>query len=850
MRPRGPDLYDVFVRARAASDDAEREACIERELPDPRERELVHSLLRHADQGEGFLTNMVGFRNARDSGALALIGAVIGPYTVTRHLGSGGFADVYEAEQSAPMRRRVAVKVLKPYLVTPEVVARFEAERQALAHMSHPCIASVFDAGSTPDGRPYFVLELVDGEPVTAWARGTNPSREVRLDLLAKVCDAVQHAHEKGVVHRDIKSSNVLVTTVDGVPHPKVIDFGVAKALGARLADRSLVTGEGQIIGTIGSMSPEQLGPERQSVDERSDVYMLGALIFEVFAGRPLYDLSGLGIAAAIRLVAEGEPTSITLNAHLLGADVRTIVAKATAMEKDRRYASARELRMDLVRARNDEPLFAKPPNWRERTARFARRNKGVVAAVAGVFLALAAGLVASLAQASRAERAEARAMAERDAYAAVTRDTVAALQQAIANLPGALPVNKVLIDRTIASLEALSRHHGDDPRIAYELAEAYRQLGRATGSPRGANRSDREFSIEALQRAVLAAERARADPALHDRATTTLLTCLFDLGETQLVFGRPEESVRTLLAAVDVAEARLRAHPDDYLARGSLFGCGWSAVATLVSLERRDEADAVIERCVANLGESGPMVRPLGPVERGIVSNTYYIGIMLGLVGRFDEAESYFARALELCGYRGAGSRNLNALDPHASGAFRHLAIMRLRAGNPVGAVESISMAMECYDEALAARPDHRPIEHITIGVRVVASRAHCEAGDPVAAEAIAEEAVARAEAFLKLEPGADMWRRLLAAALARRAVATVARASLDPEGTDVDRALADLDRALALWEASGPPTPLDDDPFGPADAAELRARLVNREFATGGSAARPKAAHDLDIP
>ncbi|MBX9578757.1 MAG: protein kinase [Gemmataceae bacterium] len=348
---------------------------------------------------------------------------------------------VWVAEQSEPVKRRVALKVIKPGMDSARVVARFEAERQALALMDHTNIAKVFDGGTTPAGRPYFVMELVKGVPITQYCDELHLSIRDRLGLFVQVCAAVQHAHQKGVIHRDLKPSNVLVAIQDGRPVPKVIDFGVAKAVGARLTDETMYTELGAVIGTLEYMAPEQAELSALDVDTRADVYALGVLLFELLTGTtPLTRsrLKAAGFAEVLRVIREEEPpkpsTRLTeakdglaglaaarrTDPKRLAREVRGeldwIVLRALEKDRTRRYETANGLARDVGRFLADEPVEAGPPSGWYRLRKFARRNRGPLAATAVVLLALVTGLAASLWQADRATRAERLAQSERAA--------------------------------------------------------------------------------------------------------------------------------------------------------------------------------------------------------------------------------------------------------------------------------------------------------------------------------------------------------------------------------------------------------------------------------------------------
>jgi serine/threonine protein kinase/Flp pilus assembly protein TadD len=342
-------------------------------------------------------------------------GTQIGPYKLLEPIGEGGFGVVFMAEQQEPVRRKVALKVLKPGMDTRQVVARFGAERQALALMDHPNIAKVHDAGETDSGRPYFVMELVKGAPITDFCdQNRLPVRE-RLVLFADVCRAVQHAHQKGVIHRDLKPSNVLVTLYDGTPVPKVIDFGIAKATGQLLTDRTLFTGFGQLVGTPLYMSPEQAALSGLDVDTRSDVYSLGVLLYELLTGTTPFTRERLrtaGLDELRRIIREEEPPRPSTRLSTLGPDAVTasarrlsqllrgeldwLVMKCLEKDRTRRYESAADLAGDVERYLHDEPVRACPPSARYRLGKFARRHKAglVLAGLVLGFLVALGGVV------------------------------------------------------------------------------------------------------------------------------------------------------------------------------------------------------------------------------------------------------------------------------------------------------------------------------------------------------------------------------------------------------------------------------------------------------------------------
>jgi len=364
------------------------------------------------------------------------VGSRIGPYKILEPIGEGGFGIVYMAEQEHPVRRRVALKVIKRGMDTKQVLARFEAERQALALMDHPNIAKVLDAGSTEAGRPYFVMELVKGVPVTEYCDASNLTTRERLELFVQVCRAVQHAHQKGVIHRDLKPSNVLVTLHDGVPVPKVIDFGIAKATQSRLTEKTLFTEFRQLVGTPAYMSPEQAEMSGLDVDTRSDVYALGVLLYELLTGTTPFDARELCRAAygeIQRIIREVEPPRPSTRLGTMGASLTAVAAHRRtepaklgelvrgeldwivmkALEKDRarRYETATDLAADVLRYLHDELVQARPPSRAYKVRKFARRNRLALAAAGAVAASLLLGLGVATVGFLRASAARDRAV-------------------------------------------------------------------------------------------------------------------------------------------------------------------------------------------------------------------------------------------------------------------------------------------------------------------------------------------------------------------------------------------------------------------------------------------------------
>lgn len=439
-----PRANEIFLSALDFATPAERAAHLDATCGNDAElRRQVEVLLAAHDRAGSFLERPAAANGtgaytsdpdnvgSAEPAVVKVPGTRIGPYKLLQKLGEGGMGTVYMAEQEEPVRRTVAVKLVKPGMDSRQVVARFEAERQALALMDHPNIAKVLDAGTTETGRPYFVMELVRGVPITRYCDQQHLTTKERLGLFVPVCQALQHAHQKGVIHRDLKPTNVLIALYDGAPVPKVIDFGVAKALHQRLTDRTMFTEFGQVVGTLEYMSPEQAELNQLDIDTRSDVYALGVLLYELLTGTTPLDRKRLRKAAfdeMLRLIREEEPPkpstrlsgsdelpSIAANRRteprklgkLMRGELDWIVMKALEKDRSRRYETANGLALDVQRYLTHEPVLAGPPGAGYRLRKFARRHRAAVVTGSCFVMVLLVGAVISTWLALRATVAE-----------------------------------------------------------------------------------------------------------------------------------------------------------------------------------------------------------------------------------------------------------------------------------------------------------------------------------------------------------------------------------------------------------------------------------------------------------
>ena len=569
-------------------------------------------------------------------GAPDASGRVIDGYRLVRRIGEGGMGEVWLAAQEAPVRREVALKLVRTGMDSQRIAARFEAERQALALMSHPAIATVLDGGSTSAGQPYFVMEYVDGRPVTEYADAVCAPLRARIALFLEICHGVHHAHQKAVIHRDLKPSNILVSVASGRPQPKIIDFGIAKALAHRLAPHGQTTEQGLLLGTPEYMSPEQADLTSGDIDTRSDVYSLGALLYELLAGALPFDserlrargldelrrtireidppppsvrLAALATADTVAAARASDPASLT---RALRGDLDAIVMKALEKERGQRYGSAAELADDLQRYLADAPIRARPAHLGYRMRKYARRHRAGVA-VAGAAAALLLGFTITLAvevrQASR-ERDRANREAE---VARRTLDFVVDMFKVSDpdRSRGKRITAREILDQSSAQIgRELVQEPEVQARLMSSIARVYDQLGLD------------DSALPLAERAVLT-QLLVLGP--EDRETLRSQTDLATIERELGAFASAEQQLRAVIA---IQRRVLGAdHPDTLTA-------DYQLAAVLAQRGHPAEADRVLREVIAG------RARLLGPSDRATLVAINALALTLSARGRHDEAE------------------------------------------------------------------------------------------------------------------------------------------------------------------------------------------------------------------
>ncbi|MGO9946805.1 MAG: protein kinase domain-containing protein [Steroidobacteraceae bacterium] len=620
----------------------------------------------------------------------------IGNYRLERLLGVGGMGSVWLAEQTAPVRRFVALKLIRAGMYDENVVQRFQLERQSLALMDHPAIAKVFEAGTTAQGQPYFVMEYVPGLPITEYCDHQKLTVRDRIELFIQVCEGVQHAHQKAIIHRDLKPANILIVEVDGRPAPRIIDFGVARSVTPRLSDQTQYTQFGQFIGTPGYMSPEQMDPNILDIDTRTDVYSLGVILYVLLTGFQPFEKSGRQrppLDEWLRQLREEEPPSLSvkLNADretgnataaarsmqlkqlvsLLRGDLDWITMKALERDRDRRYGAPTELAADIRRYLNNEPVVARPPSLAYRTGKFVKRNTLALAVAAVFALVIVAGAVAIVREARIARAEQARAEQRFQSLRKLTNSLLFEFHDAIENLPGSTAARELVVRRALEYLEQIELEGHNDPATLRDLAAGYERIGRIRaeeGHPHLGGTGSFQRANELYEKAlVIRRNLVSADPR-DPNLQIELLGTMLNLARMSEQFGDLDRALALQQQRLEIEQRLAASHDSEdlrYNIAASLIGLGevnlWLGnYETALDYERRSLA--MNQALLAANPDSLKMLR-------GVWRSRGWTATVLRFDRKFAEGAAESRKALAI-------SEQLAARDPNNSEYQRFLIV------------------------------------------------------------------------------------------------------------------------------------------------------------------------------
>ena len=628
---------------------AVRTAWLQQACDDEAIRSEVIALLQTYDTDPDFLEQPATFADATPPGVDPLVGQRLGAYRLERQIGRGGMGVVYEAQRDdRQFDRRAAIKIL-PVLTAAMLAERFQFERQVLAALDHPGIARLFDAGTTGEGVPYFVMEYVDGQPVDVWCREHQLSVRQRVSVVERICEAVAYAHQHLVVHRDLKPGNILVTS-DGAP--KLLDFGIATLLPSESGASAGLTKTGHRSFTLDFASPEQVRGE--PVSTTSDVYSLGALLYLLLAGRTPHALDHLSPLDAMRTVCEIEPPLMSAVADQvrrgsLRGDLDTVVAKALRRRAAERYGTVAEFAADLRAWREGRPVAAAPASFAYRSRRFAARNRWAVAGAAALLVSVTGGVAATTWQAGVARQERDKARNRFVQVQQFSRALLFDVHDSLRTLPGATEPRRLLLDRAVQFLDGLAADAGDDDVLQMELAEGYRRLGHVQGSAYSDNVGDTGGAAASFEKATRLAEavRARRTGAL-DRLLLSL-RAHYDLAAVRLARGEQgasEIAKARHLALVQELEQRHAHHPEARAAAA----VGYSNQGVMHATRRDLDGARPFYAAAVKLYESLPPDHPSRHEHRADYSQVLKrLGAVLMVAEDFAESERHYRVALGL---------------------------------------------------------------------------------------------------------------------------------------------------------------------------------------------------------
>jgi non-specific serine/threonine protein kinase/serine/threonine-protein kinase len=715
---------------------------------------LAESIMENSDQTQSFAAPLSG---AGAPSADAVLPHNIGPYRLIERIGEGGMGTVYKADQLLPVKRTVAIKLIKLGLDSAEIIARFESERQALARMDHPNIAKVLDAGMDERGRPYFVMEYVPGTPITKYADDNQLSIRQRLELVLQVCDAIGHAHAKAIIHRDIKAGNVLAYTADGKPTVKVIDFGIAKALtGDRLTDRTFNTAMGQAIGTYESMSPEQADGS-PDIDTRTDVYSLGALLYELLSGSKPFDQSNLARAVDAeirRIIREDEPprpstqlsskgehatriakarqVEVQTLTRQLQSELEWIPLMALRKERSRRYATPQQMAEDIQNYLAGIPLIAAPDSRTYRLRKFVRRNRRPIIAVLSLLIGLMIGIVGTTvgllrekkakaaevkqrivaqdataqAAAALAEEKRQRAIAEDQRARAVARladaqqmaSSMFKFDDALLDVPGSTATRKLIADSALKYLDHLSHDAAARAQVLRDLAISYGKVGDVFGNPDKPNVGDTDQALASYEKALKIFQKLAADDPADPTAQHDLAIAYERMGTILSAKRKVDSALANYSKSLAIFQKLAQEYPDNPRSQRAL-AVSYVRVGDLQVVKGQNDAGMQSYQKSLDIMQKLLQISPANAgAQRDVAVALIKLADIQAITGRNTEALANYLIAQQ------AAQRRV-ANEPSNTLARRDLAAVLDKMGSTQSALKQIDQALNNYRKSLEIR-------------------------------------------------------------------------------------------------------------------------------------------------
>jgi tetratricopeptide (TPR) repeat protein len=735
-----------------------------------------------------------------------------GEYELIRKLGEGGMGVVWEAEQASP-RRSVALKVIRPGVASAGSLRRFTLEAEILGRLEHAGIARIYEAGTADAGfgaQPFFAMELVIGKSLLQYARDRQLDARGCLELFLRVCDAVQYAHQQGVIHRDLKPANILV---DRTGRPRILDFGVARLTKMDPeATLEVNTGVGQLVGTVGYMSPEQAGGDPAGVDTRSDVYALGLILHELLAGHPPFSLAGKSLPQALSIIQTQSPPALGgIDARLRG-DVETIALKALEKDRERRYAAVSDLSADVRRHLQGEPITARSYGALYQVSRLARRHKMAVGSLAAILIVCASAAVGMSVLYARSRRAELAAHRRYDDVRKLANTVLADVYDAVGKLPGSRRTREMIVNTSLRYLDELAREADSDDSVQRDLIWAYIRVADVQGNPNNSNSGDLDGALRGYTKALELSERLAGRGLADAKVDSFRVQAKCGIGDVLSAQGKPRDALAAYRDALAICGQWVERGPSNVEARRHLAGAYNSVAEALGQLGAWDEALAHYEKMLVVARQVASEMPDDVEARRALAVSHTRIGDVHMAMGRPLKGQGAYQQALRIQEGFWTGA----AASAAPAQARRDLSVTYVKLGDVcLAPPQRLADAQRLYQQAYQIRQELAEGDADDAQARRDVAIVCDKLGDLAARNSAAAQAVdwySKAvegrQRLLGLQPGNPQWQRELWAAEGKLGVAYAAMAQGAPASSEdrrvaAQRALAHLRRGLEQVEA-----------------------------------------------